>query len=283
MFLTELFDTELTELAPDYVNQVIKQQSQGKFKNLRAWDKLGQGATASVWQHYQEPDTVVKVVGGGDYEAQGGYRNITLAFIHFLVDHGHTSKHYPIVHGINIDDAEVLQIRMEKLLPISSGDVRSGLSRLANAVTGGAALTKSKIELLSAMKYSGIQGMKENNNVDEIVEAIKYLSKALPVYLEAHNINEGWIDLHGGNWLMRPNGTIIAADPWYSEADQVFSDEQGYFYSDERDERSSDVSGDKVVSSDERGARPGIDKSGSNSNSTSFKPNGDMWAPGAND
>jgi hypothetical protein len=23
--------------------------------------------------------------------------------------------------------------------------------------------------------------------------------------------------LHGGNWLQRPDGTIVAADPWYSD------------------------------------------------------------------
>lgn len=258
MFLTELFDTDLTELAPDYVNRQINRQLRPDTKK-QVWEPMGTGATASVWQHYQEPDTVVKVVGGGDYEAQGGYRNITLAFIHFLVDHGHTSKHYPIVHGINIDDAEVLQIRMERLVPITNSYVSSALATLAKAVTDQFAITRPKQILYQELKASGLL---YKNNVNEITSAIRFLNKALPVYKDAHNISEGWLDLHGGNWLMRPNGVIVAADPWYSEADQVFSDEAGWSYSDHANSWGSDFGGDREVSSDERGARPGIDKSG---------------------
>lgn len=217
MFLTELFDAELNELDPGYVQtQIVKQTQPGNKQ--QAWKRQGVGATASVWQHYQDPSTVVKVVGGGDYEAKEGYRGITLAFVHFLVDHGHMSKHFPIIHGINVDDNEVLQVRMERLYNIDMiPRLGAKLASLSYAVRAGKAeLNKRKVELQNGL----VRGRLANqNNPDDIASAVKLLIEALPIYANAHGLTEYHMDLHCGNWLRRNDGTLIAADPWYTDDD----------------------------------------------------------------
>ena len=218
MFLTELFtaeDEKLDELDPGFVNDQIVKQRQ-PFKHQQAWERKGRGATASVWEHYSDPHTVVKVVGGGEYESFRTEREVTLAFVHFLVDHGHQSKHFPIVHGINIDDDEVLQVRIEKLVPIP--DMITGVLGMFKwrADSG-----KGMREVAAKLKKVLVRYPKfANNNVDDIVAAVSLLNRAKSVYAQAHGLHEVTLDLHGGNWLARPDGTIVAADPWYDESSE---------------------------------------------------------------
>ena len=211
MFLTELFNSPrvIDELAPHFVNKQV---------NQKEWTKKGSGATASVWEHFSDPNTVVKLVGGGSYNSGKHERALTLAFVHFCVDHGWRSKHLPVIHGINVDDNEVLQIRMEKLVPLPAtvgfdGDEISWvLSDLPYKLT-------DKQYLRQLDKEIQEDGYLEDNKVEDLVAVVQLLKQAAPIYAKAHKVEGGIdIDLHSGNWLMRPSdGTIIAADPWYFE------------------------------------------------------------------
>jgi len=124
MRINEVITTD-EDVDPRFVNSEIKKT---------AWQEVGQGATASVWQHMDEPTTVVKVVGGGEEEMTEETRNTAIAFVHFCVDHGHESSHFPIIHGINVDDEDVVQIRIERLSSLPGGTVGSMLADLADAV-----------------------------------------------------------------------------------------------------------------------------------------------------
>lgn len=236
MFLNELFITEdekLDELDPGFVNDQIVKQRQ-PFKHQQAWERKGRGATASVWQHYSDPHTVVKVVGGGDYESFRTEREVTLAFVHFLVDHGHQSKHFPIVHGINIDDHEVLQVRIEKLVPLPD-PIASVLGGFRWNTDSGKHLRTVAAKLKTVLVH--YPKLNAQNQVEDIVAAVSLLDRAKPVYAQAHGLNDVTLDLHSGNWLARPDGTIVAADPWYDETSENSGiDMSGYrdsTYSDE--------------------------------------------------
>lgn len=217
MFLTELFESpEITnELDPGFVNDEIVRQRQ-PFKHQQAWERKGRGATASVWEHYSDPTTVVKVVGGGDYESFRTEREVTLAFVHFLVDHGYQSKHFPIILGMNADDSEVLQVRIEKLLPLP--DTITGVLGMFKwrADSG-----KGMREVAAKLKKVLVRYPKfANNQAEDIVAAVSLLNRAKDVYAQAHGLGNVTLDLHGGNWLARPDGTIVAADPWYDESSE---------------------------------------------------------------
>jgi hypothetical protein len=247
MFLTELFtneDEKLDELDPGFVNDEIVRQRQ-PFKHQQAWERKGRGATASVWEHYSDPTTVVKVVGGGDYESFRTEREVTLAFVHFLVDHGHQSKHFPIVYGINIDDSEVLQVRIEKLVPIPDviADVLGKFRWYADSAKGLRVVAADLKKVLPRYpKYYA------QNKVEDLVAAVSLLNRGKSVYAKAHGLGNVTLDLHAGNWLARPDGTIIAADPWYDESSENV-EYRGYGDSDDlfssSDERS--FSGDSVA------------------------------------
>lgn len=198
----------IDELDPGYVNQTIGQDPN--------WSNLGSGYTASVWQHLSEPDQVVKVVGGGSEGiTQGEHRGLytgTVALVHFLVDHGHLSTHFPIIHGINIDDNEVLQIRLEKLFPLEQ-EICNRLSDIVTSEKFGGVSAYEKVRLNLLIHDDGTRN---KNDADSLVNAIKLLIKAAPIYAKAHKLDNIGVDLHGGNWLQRQDGTIVAADPWVS-------------------------------------------------------------------
>lgn len=222
MFLTELFNETqeiVTELKPDFVrNEIVRQRQAGGHN--QAWKFKGSGATASVWEHYSDPTTVVKVVGAGNFQSYETERNVTLAFVHFLVDHGHQSPHFPIVHGINIDDSEVLQVRMENLKEIDdmlgSSQLLTRLYRISEYIRNGSDISQLTLDLWKDLMYADLI---EKNSAESLVSAMQLLNRALPVYAKAHNLKDAGLDLHSGNWLLRADGTIVAVDPWYAESD----------------------------------------------------------------
>lgn len=210
----------ITELDPGFVNREIKKQNDPtKPKSQAVWKHKGTGATASVWEHFSDPNTVVKVVGGGDFEAKHTERDITLAFVHFCVDHGYQSKHFPIIHGMNIDDEEVLQIKIEKLIECSNEGLLRACAQMASNIryNNTKNFNAYRNNLIKALKTNA--RIAQNNKADDIIAAIQLLNRAIPVYAKAHNIDAMWLDLHMGNWLLRSDGVIIAADPWYGESD----------------------------------------------------------------
>ena len=200
----------IDELDTEYVNTTIEKDPN--------WKHLGDGYTASVWQHLSEPDQVVKVVGGGGVNIRpGSNRGIyigTVAFVHFCVDHGYLSKHFPILHGINLDDNEVLQIRLEKLFPLDE-EVCYILSDFASTLkwSGSSVSSYDMARLTERLRLARIL---PKNKPTDIIAAIKLLIKAAPIYAEAHKLKQIKVDLHDGNWLQRADGTIVAADPWVS-------------------------------------------------------------------
>jgi hypothetical protein len=229
MFLTELFSPAVDEdVSNTYVNAAIKKD--------RKWKHLGGGYTASVWQHLDDPSTVVKVLGGGDanWEAElygeGGprvgraHRAQAIAFVHFCVDQGHRSKHLPIIHGINIDDNAVVQIKVERLKELPHKRLKgymglhkelSGLADSIKWASGGRAALKTYVEDFDNALEA--YGLSHNNKAVDIINTIYLLVKAAPVYAKAHGLDYIRVDLHSENWLMRADGTIVAADPWYSD------------------------------------------------------------------
>ena len=233
----------ITELDSRFVNREIQKGEEWKPVGKNKYPV--QGATASVWGHYSDPNTVVKVVGGGEYDVDPVSRNVTLAFVHFCVDYGYKSKHFPIIHGINVDDDEVLQIRIEKLIECSNDRLLSALSRLANCVryNNRKDLPRYKNELATALKTNA--RIAKNNTLGGILEAIQLLHKAAPIYAKAHGLKEIWLDLHPGNWLLRPDGVIVAADPWFSEATEEYSyGSDASYYSDSDRSEGSGQGGD---------------------------------------
>jgi len=204
----------LAELDPGFVNGEIRAQNANKSKAV--WKHKGRGATASVWQHFDDPTTVVKVVGGGEYESFQHERGSTLAFVHFCVDHGWQSPHFPIIHGINVDDDEVLQVRIESLKELGD-DIAYSCSSLANDVKYQRSEQNIKMSMdeLQNSLMDKRKRYRKQNSAQSILKAIQLLYRAIPVYAEAHGLPELRLDLHAGNWLARPNGVVVAADPWY--------------------------------------------------------------------
>ena len=188
----------------DFINKTIQ-------KTDSNWKPVGSGYTSSVWQHAADPTTVVKVVGGGT--ANPLFRNdihehraATLAFINFCVDHGKESKHFPIIHGINVDDEDVLQIRMEHLLPIpdnSEYDLCGTLGEIDEGYT-------TEDDLTEALEA---EGLSRYNSAADIIKSVDMLRYARQKYGKKYDISLT-MDLHAGNWLMHDNGTIVAVDPW---------------------------------------------------------------------
>ena len=59
------------------------------------------------------------------------HNRAAIAFVDFLVHYGHESTIFPVAHGINADDPEVIQIRFERLYPIKNSDLRYCLEGLS--------------------------------------------------------------------------------------------------------------------------------------------------------
>ena len=194
----------ITELDADFVNSEIRKD--------KSWRIQGKGCTASVWQHIDDPHTVVKVVGGGTWQDTNDL-HATIAFVHFCVDHGYKSKHFPIIHGINVDDPEVVQVRIEKLYPMDR-EISTLLSTIATAINKyGSAPQRVIDEFEDRLQLSGLI---HNNSVNGIVDAIRLLAdnSIMNSYKTEHSLQFLTLDLHAANWMTRADGTIVAVDPW---------------------------------------------------------------------
>lgn len=201
----------IEELSPTFVNQQAEKQK---------WQQVGRGLTSSVWSHFSDPDTIVKLVGGGRFNTEiftddsEQHRAATLAFVHCCVDHGKTNKHLPIILGINVDDNEVLQVRMEKLLPIpdnsETGALRRLLEDLQRAVNSQGWKEPTLQELQQALQDEGLDRYQD---AEELFNVVADLQEFCYHYGPLHHINLS-LDLHSDNWMMHPNGTLIAVDPW---------------------------------------------------------------------
>jgi len=202
-------DEELYELLyPAQVNKTIKKTGDGKWVAPGGGKIIPIGATGSVWQHLDDPDKVVKVVGGGRWRAEKHHLDSTVAFVDFLVHNGYKSPHFPIVHGIDVG-ADVVQVRVERLYPINR-DVGWLLDEMSDGFIGP---TKVR-EYDRLVKRGDIDPNK--NSFESIKKCIKLLNDARSEYKNKYKLPNLILDLHSGNWLQRSDGTIVAADPWYS-------------------------------------------------------------------
>jgi len=206
------------------INEIIAEDVPSAFINSeikkdKQWKKMGSGVTASVWRHMEDPTTVVKVVGGGMMNSRPSYRSGAIAFVHFCVDHGHESPHFPIIHGINVDDDDVVQIRLETLLPIVNYDIATGCANIASDVKEYGVKDYRCVDSMNSLDrllhHENTQ-MRGHNSAASIAEACDILVKNAPHYAKAYKLEVLRLDLHFGNWMMRGDNTIVAADPWYA-------------------------------------------------------------------
>jgi len=205
---TEFIQTD-EDIAPAFVNQTISATNQ--------WQRKGKGETASVWQHINDPHTVVKVIGGGSSPLRQLDRDAAIAFYHFCVDHGHESPHFPRVVEINIDDPEVVQIRIEALRPLPSEQVGESLEWLCETMIDVRHVDNCEDDIDDLQIELKKSKMSAKNSAINIALAMQILLQHAPSYERAHNVKELYMDLHSHNWMMRPDGTIVAADPWYAQ------------------------------------------------------------------
>jgi hypothetical protein len=200
---------ELDEISPAAVNKTITQTGAGKWVAPGGGKIIPKGATGSVWQHLDDPDKVVKVVGGGRNAAKKHHLDSTVAFVDFLVHTGYKSTHLPIVHGIDVGD-DVVQVRMERLYPINSQELRWLLEDMSLKP-----FNKKMVEEYDRLVRRGVINPNKNS-IESIRKCIMLLDAALDKYKKQYKLPDLMLDLHEGNWLQRSDGTIVAADPWYS-------------------------------------------------------------------
>jgi hypothetical protein len=203
---------ELDEISPAVVNKTIQKTGAGKWVAPGGGKRIPKGATSSVWQHLADPDKVVKVVGGGGDEAQKHHLDSTVAFVDFLVHNGYKSPHLPIIHGIDVGD-DVVQVRMERLYPINTD-----LGDLLEEMTYGPMAPWMIREYDGLVKRGIIDTNK--NSIESIKKCIRLLDAARSEYKNKYKLPNLLLDLHTFNWLQRSDGTIVAADPWYSGDDR---------------------------------------------------------------
>ncbi len=187
------------------------------------WKDIGSGASASVWINKLDPDVAFKVIGGGDYdlnELNKSEKMCALAFVDFCVHEGTAAHpadvwrdHYPNILGINTDDPDVLQIKMETLKSIRPEKVVYDLDYLSRAVQRG-----ETIEDIIEDNEALVKFIKKNkvNTMENLYKAVKHLIDSQGKYGKRHGIKLK-MDLHGGNWLQRADGTIVAVDPWFGK------------------------------------------------------------------
>lgn len=198
------FITDDKRPSPDFINsQVDKQQ----------WEKLGHGADVSVWQHIADPNTVVKIVGGGRaWDSSGGMGVILYA--KFCIDNEDTNKHFLRVLDINDDDPKVCQIRVERLLPLPNNAIGDALQSLSEAIDYN--LNQNTVREYAEEVELRLtkDGISKNNQVTDIIAAIIEVNNSRYDYAKQFKTNVPLLDLHDANWMMRPNGTIVISDPW---------------------------------------------------------------------
>jgi len=190
--------------SPEFINRQVDTQQ---------WKKLGDGADVSVWAHIADPDTAVKIVGGGRNSHDLGSGSILYA--KFCVDNSDLNKHFLKVLDINNDDPMVCQIRVERLLPLpeenSLGDALHSLSDAIEYNLQQHIVVEYAEEVVSRLEADGLA---RYNDVNEIVDAVKMLVDERYDYARRFRFGVPTIDLHEANWMMRPNGTIVISDPW---------------------------------------------------------------------
>ena len=189
-----------------------KETVNGSIDNKK-WALLGSGAQSTVWNDLMadNSDSVVKVSGGGTL---GTDQDTDLAFIHFLIDHGRTNKHLPIIIDINTDDVRVVQIKMEKLVKLP-GVIPKLLERLHDAVVYGTSTAVKAAAAILKKSPRFKEKLAAKNDVEDIIKTIELLNKNTRKYGKMYKSHDIVMDLHTANWLMRPDGTIVAADPWF--------------------------------------------------------------------
>jgi hypothetical protein len=185
---------DLDELDNSFVNSKV---------NKSKWKQIGRGLTASVWHHYDDPNTVVKLVGGGYSNLDPNDRKATITFAEYCLSS--KNKHLPKVLGINIDDNEVLQIRFERLNKINNEKLKTCLFKLAENIQYKRSIVGVVYTLKKILDQTELSG---SNNIEDIISTLEGLVRIA----DRHGY---YLDLHPVNWLLRP-GTfeIVAADPW---------------------------------------------------------------------
>jgi len=193
---------------PGFINKQV---------NKKLWKRIGSGADVSVWQHIADPDTVVKIVGGGKMPTWQHGSGVKM-YAKFCVDHANKSKHFPKVLDINNDDPEVCQIRVEKLLPLPgiSDSLGHFLKELAEHVKNDYwGNTKHNEYIVNRVqKEMDKLGLSEFNTIDDIMKAVKLLVDSTLTYAKQFN-HSPLFDVHSANWMMRSDRTIVLSDPWH--------------------------------------------------------------------
>jgi hypothetical protein len=209
---------ELDKISPDVVNKTIQKSGDGKWVAPGGAKKVPKGATGSVWQHLDDPDKVVKVVGGGRVAAEKHHLDSSVAFVDFLVHNGYKSTYLPIVYGIDVG-ADVVQVRMERLYPINT-DLGDLLADMAYLVGAGWSLLDNRHSYNIKKRFDKLvkKGIIDpnKNSIESIEKCLKLLDDSCDKYKNQYNLPDLSLDLHRGNWLQRSDGTIVAADPWFS-------------------------------------------------------------------
>jgi hypothetical protein len=211
MKASEFTNEEILDEVPSaFVNKVV---DRNQWKSPTGSKEPPKGQTASIWQHMADPNTVVKVVGGGEMkEVKAKHRRAAVAFVEFLVQFGKTSPHLPVVHGINADDPEVVQIRMETLYPF---DKKTGrelpylLEQLADYPDNEYWRNDVQRELKKV-------GLSEKNSAESLAACIILLRDNATKYAKKYKVKEFVLDLHEFNWMLSKDGVIVAADPWFA-------------------------------------------------------------------
>jgi len=204
-------EEQLTEIPSSFVNKVVDKTQWGAPGTGHKTPPKGQ--TASVWQHMSDPTTVVKLVGGGAMKnLKDKHKQAAIAFVDFLVHHGKESQHLPIVHGINVDDPEVVQIKVEALKPFKGyryEQLAGSLADLADVPTS------PRYQDLVNEHLKGL-GLHKKNSAAGIVKCVMLLNKYAKEYSDKYNLDKFVLDLHEGNWMVTNDGVIVAVDPWFA-------------------------------------------------------------------
>ena len=188
----------INEIRPSsaFINDIV---------DKKVWTNVGKGCDVSVWHNPSEPDTIVKITGGGFTSGpDAGVGQIE--FANFCLNNAKHNPHYPKVLAINNDDPDICQIKMERLVSLPNYDLGDMLLDLANSMDG--YMKQDEIEYLHQYIFKELRRlyMHRQNDIEDIIGALKFLDLNKPADLTT--------DLHPNNWMMRPNGTIVISDPW---------------------------------------------------------------------
>lgn len=203
------FIDESRRPSPGFINSQV---------NKKLWKKVGSGTDVSVWQHINDSDTVVKIVGGGKMPVWKDGTAVIM-FANFCVDHAATNKHLPKVLAINTDDPEVCQIRVERLLPLPGDSNNMGyhLEQLAKLVSIGYYGNADYVAQLknNVQEEMNELGLDNTNSLSDLISTIRLVVDSAGSYAKKFGIAKPLFDVHSDNWMMRPDRTIVLSDPWH--------------------------------------------------------------------